>query len=89
MEIHRVTGIIYSPLPGEDRHHLISISSYLQMKMHALSFPTFGLTRFVQDVVDTSPGEYHIFSPNALATPTRTTVSPKFNFNVARGALEC
>ena len=48
-EVHRVTGSIYSADPGVDRHHLISISSYHTMKIHTLSFPTFGLTRSVRD----------------------------------------
>jgi len=47
-----VTGSIYSADPGVDRHHLISISSYHTMKIHTLSFPTFGLTRSVRDIVD-------------------------------------
>jgi len=38
--------------PGVDRHHLISISPYHTMKIHTLSFPTFGLTRSVRDFVD-------------------------------------
>jgi len=46
-EADRVTGSIYSADPGVDRHHLISISSYHTMKIHTLSFPTFGLTRSV------------------------------------------
>jgi len=48
-EVDRVTGSIYSADPGVDRHHLISISSYHTMKIHTLSFPTFGLTRSVRD----------------------------------------
>jgi len=51
-EVDRVTGSIYSADPGVDRHHLISISSYHKMKIHTLSFPTFGLTRSVRDFVD-------------------------------------
>jgi len=51
-EVERVTGSIYSSDPRVDRHHLISISSYLTMKIHTLSFPTFGLTRSVRDIVD-------------------------------------
>jgi len=43
---------IYSADHGVDRHHLISISSYHTMKIHTLSFPTFGLTRSVCDIVD-------------------------------------
>jgi len=48
----RVMGSIYSADPGVDRHHLISISTYHTMKIHTLSFPTFGLTRSVRDFVD-------------------------------------
>jgi len=51
-EVDRVTGSIYSADPGVDRHHLNSISSYHTMKIHTLSFPTFGLTRSVRDFVD-------------------------------------
>jgi len=46
-EVARVTGSIYSADPGLDRHHLISLSSHHTMKIHTLSFPTFGLTRSV------------------------------------------
>jgi len=49
-EVERVTGSIYSTDPGVDRHHLISISSYHTMKIHTLSFPTFGLRSSVRDV---------------------------------------
>jgi hypothetical protein len=45
MEVNRVTGSINSAHPGVDRHHLISISSYHTMKIHTLSFPTFGHIR--------------------------------------------
>jgi len=51
-----VTGSIYSADPGVDRHHLISISSYHTMKIHTLSFPTFGLTHSVRDFVDPRNG---------------------------------
>jgi len=51
-EMERVTGSIYSADPGVDRHHLISISSNHTMKIHTLSFPTFGLTCSVRDIVD-------------------------------------
>jgi len=51
-EVDRVTGSISSADPGVDRHHLISISSYHTMKIHTLSFPTFGLTRSVRDCMD-------------------------------------
>ena len=47
-----MTGSIYSADPGVDKHHLISISSYHTMTIHTLSFPTFGLTRSVRDIVD-------------------------------------
>jgi len=50
MEVERVTGSIYSTDPRVDRQHLISISSYHTMKIHTLSFPTFGLTRSFCDV---------------------------------------
>ena len=43
---------IYLGDPGVDRHHLISISSYHTMKIHTLSFPTFGRTRSVRDILD-------------------------------------
>jgi len=49
--VERVLGNIYSADPRVDRHHLISISSYHTMKIHTLSFPTFGLTRSVRDFV--------------------------------------
>jgi len=52
MEVERVTGSIYSADPGVDRHHLISISSNHTIKIHTRSFPTFGLTRSVCDIVD-------------------------------------
>jgi len=51
-EVDRVMGRLYSAHPGVDRHHLISISSYHTMKIHTLSFPTFGLTRSVRDFMD-------------------------------------
>jgi hypothetical protein len=51
-EVDRVTGSIYSADPGVDRHHLIFISSYHTMRIHTLSFPTFGLTRSVRNFVD-------------------------------------
>jgi len=50
--VDRVMGSIYSADHGIDRHHLISISSYHTMKIHTLSFPTFGLNRSVRDFVD-------------------------------------
>jgi len=43
---------VYSADPVVDRHHLISISSYHSVKLHTPSFPTFGLTCSVRDVVD-------------------------------------
>jgi len=51
-EVDRVTGSIYSADPGVDRHQLISLSSCHTMQIHTLHFPTFGLTRSVQDSVD-------------------------------------
>jgi hypothetical protein len=51
-EADRVKGSIYQADPGVDRHHLISITSYHTTKIHTLSFPTFGLTRSVREVVD-------------------------------------
>jgi len=51
-KVERVTGSIYSADRGVDRHHLISISTNQTMKIHTLSFPTFGLTRSVRDSVD-------------------------------------
>jgi len=48
-EVETVTLSTYSADPRVDRHHLISILSYHTMKIHTLSFPTFGLTRCVQD----------------------------------------
>ena len=48
----RVTGSVYLADPGVDRHHLISIFSYHTLKIHTLSFPTFGLTGSVRDFVD-------------------------------------
>jgi len=44
-------GSIYLGHPGVDRHHPISILSYHTMKIHILSFPTFGLTYSVGDIV--------------------------------------
>jgi hypothetical protein len=38
--------------PGVGRHNLISILSYHTMKIHTLSFSTFGLTLSVRDFVD-------------------------------------
>jgi len=52
VQVDRVTGSVYSADPGVDRDHLISISSYHTMKIHTRYFPTFGLTRFVRDLVD-------------------------------------
>jgi len=52
MKMERVTGSIYLADPGVDRHHLISISSNHTMKIHTLSFPTFGLTRSVRNIVN-------------------------------------
>ena len=43
----RVMGSKYSVDPGVDRHHFVSISSYHTIKIHTLSFPTFGLSRSV------------------------------------------
>jgi len=51
-EVDRVRGSLYSGDPGVDRHHLISIFSYYIMKIHTVSFPTFGLTCSVRDFVD-------------------------------------
>jgi len=51
-KVDRVTGSIYLADPGVVRHHLISISCYHTMKIHTLSFPTFGLTHSVQNFVD-------------------------------------
>jgi len=50
-EVDRVTGSIYSADPGVDRHHLISISIYHKMRIHTLSFPTFGLSCSVRAVL--------------------------------------
>jgi len=52
MEVDRVMGSIYSADPGADWHHLIPMYSYHTMKIHTLSFPTFVLTRSVQDFMD-------------------------------------
>jgi len=49
-EVERVMGSIYSADPGVYTHYLISTSSYHTMKIHTLSFPTFGLTRSVRAV---------------------------------------
>jgi len=51
-QVDRVTGNRYSADPGVYRHHLISSSSYHTMKIHTLSFPTFGLTRSVWDYLN-------------------------------------
>ena len=51
-EVDRVMGSIYLADPRVDRHPIISISSYHTMKIHSLSFPTFGLTHSVGDLVD-------------------------------------
>jgi len=53
-EVDIVTGSVYSADPGVDRHHLISISSHHTMKIHTLSFTTFGFTWCVRDFVDPS-----------------------------------
>jgi len=44
-EVEWATHSIYSGDPGVDRYQLIFISSCHTMKIHTLSFPTFGLTR--------------------------------------------
>jgi len=51
-EVDSITGSIYSADSRVDRRHLFSISSYHAMKIHTLSFPTFGLTHSVRDFVD-------------------------------------
>ena len=43
---------IYLGHPGIDRHHLIFISLYHTMKIHTVSFPTFGLTHSIQDFME-------------------------------------
>jgi hypothetical protein len=60
-DVDRVTASIYSADPRVDRHHLISISSYHSMKIHTLSFATFGLSHYVWDFVDSHGlvGSYH------------------------------
>ena len=52
MVVDRVRGSIYSADPGLDRYHLISISSYHTIKIHTLSFPTFGHSRSVHNFAD-------------------------------------
>jgi len=69
-EVDRVKRSIYSADPGVDRHHLISISSYHTMKIHPLSFPTFGLTCYVRDFVD----------PRNCVDPHRRVVSYLLTF---------
>jgi len=83
-EVERVTGSIYLADPRVDRHHLISISSYHTMKIHTLSFPTFGLTRSVRDIVDPSnrmgssmPGSIRSSHP----IPTLLNPAPLFLMN--------
>jgi len=50
--VDRVTEIMYLANSGVDRLYLISISSYHTMTIHTLSFPTFGLTCSVRDIMD-------------------------------------
>jgi len=52
IEVDWVTGSIYSGDPRVDRHHLIFISFYHTMKIHILSFLTFGLNHCFQDFVN-------------------------------------
>jgi len=52
MEVDRVTANIFLADRREHRPPLISIPSHHTMKIHTLSFPTFGLTRSVRDFVD-------------------------------------
>ena len=84
-EVARVTGSIYPADPGVDRHHLISISSYHTMKIPTLSFPTFGLTRSVQDFVD--PQRRVVSYPLTRFLPS--ALSYEFRLNVVRGTAEC
>jgi hypothetical protein len=83
-KLERVTGSIYSADPKVDRHHLISISSYHTMKIHTISFPTFGLTRSVCDIVGprncvVSPTPGSIISSHPI--PTLLEPEPLFLMN--------
>jgi len=93
-EVDRVMGSIYLADPGVDRHHLISISSYHTMKLHTLSFSTFGLTSSVRHFVDWR----NCVDPQRLVVAyilTRFLCSSNQNrsyelsLDVARGAAEC
>jgi len=52
MEVEWATWSIYLGNPGVDRHYLLLISCCHTMKIHTLSFPTFGLTRSFRDFMD-------------------------------------
>jgi len=90
-----VTGSVYSADPGVDRHHLIFISSYHTMKIHTLSFPTFGLTRCVRDFVDpcncVDPqcGVVSYLLTRFLRARAKTALSDEFRLDVVRSAAEC
>jgi len=86
-EVDRVMGSIYSADPGVDRHHLISISSYHTMKIHTLSFLTFGLTRSVRDVVPRNCVDHQHRVISYLLT--RFLRSPNQNRSFSMGVSRC
>jgi len=49
MEVDWTTGSVYSGDSGVHSHHLIFISSHRVMRIHTLSFPTFGLPSSFRD----------------------------------------
>jgi len=92
-EVDRVTGSIYLADPGVDRHHLISISSYHTMKIHTLSFPTFGLTHSVREYVDSrncvdSHGRVVSYLLTSLRSPSSMEMECEERFSQPH-ALHC
>jgi hypothetical protein len=89
--VEGLTRSIYSADPGVDSHHLTSISSNHTMKIHTLSFPTFGLARSVRDIVDgcncagsSTPGNFISSHP----IPTLPEPEPSFLINYVWMSLE-
>jgi len=88
LEVDRAMGSIYSADRGVDRHHLISISSYHTMRMHTLSYPTFGLTRPFQHFVDAQRLVVSYLLTQFLCSSNQN-LSYELRLDVARGAAEC
>lgn len=93
-EVNRMTGRRYSADPGVDKHHLVSISSYHSMTIHARSFSimvslTLSEIPLIHVIAWTlNAGFYHIFSSNSYTSWTRTPFSHEFHLDVTNGAAE-